>query len=264
MRVVIKGAGDIASGIALCLHRAGMQLVMTDVPEPTAIRRSVAFSPAVTNGSAMVEDVAAYLAKDAKEALEIMERGNIAILVDERAACIAQIKPDAVVDAILAKQNLGTTIEDAPIVVGVGPGFCAKKDCHAVVETQRGHDLGRIILEGTPEPNTGIPGIIGGYGLERVVRTPCAGKFEAIKQIGDRVAAGDLVAKVDGREVRCEIGGILRGILPDGIMVYDKMKCADVDPRCEVGHCYSASDKARAIGGGVLTALLMLEKQHSH
>ena len=220
MLVVIRGAGDIATGIALRLFRSGIKIVMTDLPQPTSIRRTVCFSEAIRHGSATVEDVEAVLAKDAAEAKTLAESGRVAVLADPQADCVRELKPDALVDAILAKKNLGTRITDAPVVVAVGPGFTAGADCHAAVETMRGHTLGRVLYEGSPLPNTGVPGVIAGYAAERVLRAPAAGVFE------------------------------------EGAVVFEGMKCGDVDPRGIPDNCTTASDKAIAVGGGVLEAIL--------
>ena len=186
----------------------------------------------------------------------LLAAGIVPVLVDPEGKCIRQLGPDAVVDAILAKRNLGTTMDMAPIVVAAGPGFTAGADCHAVVETMRGHYLGRVIYEGSALPNTNIPGLIGGYAGERVLRAPADGVFEGAKRIGDRVEAGDVAGYVDGAPMACTIGGVLRGLLADGVPVTKGMKSGDVDPRCEEAHCRCASDKALAVGGGVLEAIL--------
>lgn len=256
MLVLIRGAGDIATGIALRLHRAHMHIVMTELPEPTAIRRTVCFSEAVRFGSATVEGVYAKLAANVQEAREIAESGTIALLIDPAGTGALALKPDVLVDAILAKRNLGTKLTDAPVVIGIGPGFTAAVDCHAAVETMRGHYLGRVLYQGSPLPNTGTPGRIGGYMEERLLRAPCDGVFLPQKQIGERVCAGDTAATVNGEALRCTIDGILRGILPAGTVVRKGMKSGDIDPRCERAHCDCASDKALAVGGGVLEAIL--------
>ena len=256
MLVLIRGAGDIASGIALRLWRSGIRVVMTDLPHPTAIRRTASFSQAILDGKTRVEDVEAVLAKNAGEALTLLEEGRIPVLADPDCHCRAVLRPDAVVDAILAKRNLGTAITDAPVVVGVGPGFTAGVDCHAVVETMRGHTLGRVIWQGSAIPNTNIPGLIGGYAGERVLRAPADGVFRPARAIGDRVEAGDVAGYVGEAPMVCTIGGILRGLLPAGTAVFRGMKSGDVDPRCQVENCYCASDKALAVGGGVLEAIL--------
>ena len=258
MLVVIRGAGDIATGVALRLYRAGFQVVMTDLPRPTAIRRTVSFSQAVIHGNCRVEDVTARLAASPAEALQIVERGEVAVLCDPEAACVRALRPPVLVDAILAKRNLGTAITDAPAVIALGPGFTAGVDCHAVVETMRGHYLGRVIWDGPALPNTNIPGLIGGFAGERVLRAPADGVFRQLREIGDVVQAGEAAGTVEGLPVICQIGGILRGVLSDGTPVYQGMKSGDVDPRCELKHCYCASDKALAVGGGVLEAALRL------
>lgn len=258
MLVYMRGAGDIATGIALRLHRAGFDVVMADTAEPTCIRRTVAFSEAIRLGGARVEDVTARLARDAREALAIIASGEIAVMVDPQARLLATLKPDAVVDAILAKKNLGTSIDMAPTVIGVGPGFTAGVDCHAVVETKRGHYLGRVIREGSAIPNTGVPGIIGGHGAERVLRAPTAGAFEPLAQIGDAVRAGDVVGRVAGKPMLATIDGVLRGLLAPGVQTHEGMKAGDVDPRGNAEFCTTVSDKASAVGGGVLEAILGL------
>ena len=256
MLVLIRGAGDIATGIALRLYRSGLRVVMTDLPRPTAIRRTVCFSQAIVLGETTVEGVRAVRADTASQALERLAEGAVPVLPDPALTCLTSLRPDALVDAILAKKNLGTRITDAPVVVGVGPGFTAGTDCHAVVETMRGHTLGRVIYDGAALPNTNIPGLIGGYAGERVLRAPADGVFHQILNIGDEVKAGDIAGEVDGQPMRCTIGGVLRGLLADGTSVHKGMKSGDVDPRCRPEYCATASDKALAVGGGVLEAIL--------
>ncbi len=258
MLVVIRGAGDIATGIALRLWRAHIQVVMTDLERPTAIRRTVCFSQAIPDGTATVEGVTAKRAGTPAQARELLERNVIPVLVDPEGRCIPALRPDGVVDAILAKKNLGTRITDARVVIGVGPGFTAGEDCHAVVETMRGHYLGRALYEGSAQPNTGIPGLIGGFSGERVLRAPADGVFHPLRRIGDQVREGEVAASVDGQPMVCTLTGVLRGILPEGTPVHKGMKAGDIDPRCKIEHCRCASDKALAVGGGVLEALLAL------
>ncbi len=260
MLVLIRGAGDLASGIALRLHHAGMHVVMTDLPQPTAIRRTVSFARAITEGQAQVEDVTATYAPAAADVKRILAAGEIAVLADPQAAFRIEVAPDALVDAILAKRNTGTTIQDAPVVIGVGPGFTAGLDCHAVVETMRGHTLGRVYYQGTAMANTAVPGLIGGYAGERVLRAPADGVFHQLLDIGAVVQAGDVAGTVNGTPMCCTIDGVLRGILADNVSVTKGMKAGDVDPRCKVEYCYTASDKALAVGGGVLEALLHLQR----
>ena len=258
MFVVIRGAGDIATGIALRLWRAHIRVAMTEIERPTAIRRTVCFSQAIVHGETEVEAVKAKRAESPSEALSILESGCIPVLPDPEGACLAELKPDAVVDAILAKKNLGTNITDAPVVIGVGPGFTAGEDCHAVVETMRGHYLGRVIHEGPAIPNTGIPGLIGGFAGARVLRAPADGVFHQLLEIGAQVKMGEVAATVNGEPLICTLDGVLRGILADGTPVFKGMKSGDIDPRCAIEHCYCASDKALAVGGGVLEAILDL------
>lgn len=258
MLILIRGAGDIATGIALRLLRSGMQVVMTDLPRPTAIRRTVCFSPAITHGETEVEGFRALRAEDAAQARRWLAQGAVPVLPDPELRCLAELAPDAMVDAILAKRNLGTRRDHAPVVVGVGPGFTAGVDCHAVVETMRGHTLGRVIYRGSALPNTNIPGLIGGYAGERVLRAPAEGIFHQRLDIGAEVQAGDVAGEVDGQPMVCTISGIVRGLLPDGTPVHRGMKAGDVDPRCRPEYCDTASDKALAVGGGVLEAILHL------
>ena len=258
MLALIRGAGDIASGAAMRLWRCGIDVVMTDLARPTAIRRTVAFSDAIVHGETTVEGLRAVRAENAAEAKKLLREGSLPVLADPECACREELAPDALVDAILAKRNLGTKIDDAPIVVGVGPGFTAGEDCHAVVETMRGHTLGRVIYEGSALPNTNIPGLIGGYAGERVLRAPADGIFHQLLDIGAEVKAGDVAGEVNGLPMRCTIDGVVRGILPEGTPVHQGMKSGDVDPRCRPEYCTTASDKALAVGGGVLEAILHL------
>ena len=275
MFVVIKGAGDIASGIALRLYHAGINIAMTEIAAPSSVRRTVCFSQAVYEGQAQVEDVLAIRVDKARvnEAWQpsgALQRA-IAVFVDPEAAIVEQLKPDALIDAIMAKRNTGTSIKDAALVIGVGPGFSAGVDCHAVIETHRGHSLGRVITEGSALPNSGIPGEIDGFSTERLLRSPKDGVFEALKSIGDSVKQGETLALVRSKSasakeeisyIKAEIDGILRGLLPSGIEVKAGMKAGDVDPRCKREHCFTVSDKALAIGGGVLEALLRFRTQY--
>lgn len=258
MLVVIRGAGDIASGIALRLFRAGMRVVMCDLPVPTSIRRTVCFSEAIRLGETSVEGVRGVLCATPATARAAVEAGDIAVLADPEAACARELSPDVLVDAILAKRNLGTTRDMAPVVIGVGPGFTAPVDCDAAVETMRGHYLGRVYYEGSPLPNTAVPGLIGGYAGERVMRAPADGVFEPCVEIGAEVRAGDVCATVAGEPMRATIDGVVRGLLQVGVRVTAGMKSGDVDPRCRPEYIRTVSDKASAVGGGVLEAILAL------
>lgn len=253
--VIIRGAGDIATGIAHRLFRCGFGIVMLEVEEPTAIRRKVAFSEAVYEGTMTVEGVTAVLCKYVSEALEKVCHNFIAVLVDSDASSVGNIKPYVVVDAIMAKKNLGTHKNMAPIVIGVGPGFAAGVDCHAIVETKRGHYLGRVITSGKAQENTGVPGEILGYSKERVIYAPQDGVIKVFYDIGCPVKAGQILAEVDQNPVKAPIEGVVRGMIRDGMKVFKGMKIGDVDPRNQRDYCYTISDKARAIAGGVLEAI---------
>lgn len=255
MRILIKGAGDLATGIGWRLHRSGYEVWMTDLEVPTAVRRTVSFSRAVYEGEAEVEGVRARLAQTEEDGHCIAKSGDIPVFIDPKGNICRTLKPDVVVDAIIAKKNIGTKITDAPLVIGVGPGFTAGLDCHKVVETKRGHYLGRVIEQGSAIPNTGIPGEVGGYTVERIIRAGEAGVFVPKVSIGDKVEAGQIVAISGNTPVRAQITGIVRGLLQEGVRVTQGMKAGDIDARCEKAHCFTISDKARAIGGGVLEAV---------
>lgn len=256
LRVVVKGGGDLASGVAWRLWRCGFLVAVTEVERPTCIRRAVAFAEAVWAGETTVEGVKARRVSGLAGVDAAWQAGVLPVVVDPLASLVGDIAPDVVVDAILAKKNLGTRITDAPLVVALGPGFVAGADAHAVIETMRGHFLGRVIWEGEALPNTGVPGPVGGHTERRVIRAPSSGTFRAWRAIGDLVAEGEVVADVDGDPVRSRLAGVLRGILHDGIQVHQGMKVGDVDPRGVREHCFTVSDKALAIAGGVLEAVL--------
>jgi xanthine dehydrogenase accessory factor len=254
--VLIKGAGDLATGVALRLYRSGFPVVMTELAEPLTVRRGAAFGEAVFTGQQIVEGVVARLAPDAATAQQLLESGAIPVLVDPDAACRGALRPPVLLDAVMAKRNTGTTLADAPFVVSLGPGFVAGHDAHAVIETNRGHRLGRVIWQGAAEPDTGLPGEVGGKRSERVLHAPATGIVTATVEIGDMVSAGQLIARVDGHDIRAAFPGVLRGLVHPGVLVEEGMKVGDVDPRGERSHCFTASDKALAIGGGVLEAIL--------
>ena len=256
MLVVIKGAGDLASGIALRLHHSKIDVVMTDLPVPLAVRRTVAFSEAIRLGSTEVEDVKAERADNIEEVRDCLARGVIPVLADPEAEIIKIMRPEVVIDAILAKRNTGTSIDDARMVIGVGPGFTAGSDCHAVIETKRGHTLGRVIKKGSAIPNTGVPGNVGGQTIKRLLKAPVDGTFHPEKEIGDLVKEGDRVGNVDGAPVCALIDGKIRGLLQDGVPVTKGLKSGDVDPRGATVDHMTVSDKAMSIGGGVLEAIL--------
>ena len=255
--VLIKGAGEMATGVAHRLFRSGFRICLTEISEPLAVRRAVSFCEAVFEKEKEVEGVKARLVSTESEIRHAWTQGWLPLIIDPDANIRKLIKPAVVVDAILAKENLGTRISDAPLVIGLGPGFRAGEDVHVVVETNRGHNLGRIIEKGEAEPNTGVPGNIDGYTRERVLRAPAAGIFRAKKKIGDAVQAGETVAEADGVPVKARISGVLRGILRDGIRVKEQMKAGDIDPRGTRENCFTISDKSRAIAGGILEAILL-------
>ncbi len=261
--VIVKGGGDLATGIIHRLWRSGFPVIVTEIDNPTMVRRTVSFAECLYAGRFEVEGVTADCAEGAgpeeklAAARALLAEGVVPVMVDPEAAIVAPARPAVLVDAIMAKRNIGTRIDQAEVVVGVGPGFTVGIDAHAVIETARGHDIGRVILEGGAEPNTGVPGPIEGYTTERLLRSPAAGRFEPRRAIGDTVEAGEVVAAVGGQEVRAEIKGVLRGLLREGIEVTEGFKVGDVDPRAKPGHCHTISDKSRAIGGGVLEAIMM-------
>lgn len=262
--IIVRGAGDISSGIIWNLVYAGYKVICLDINEPSCIRREVSFSEAIFDGEKEINGVKCIKAKDEKDALLIVEKGYGAVLVDEKGDAIKNLKPDIVIDAILAKRNLGTTIDMAPLVVGVGPGFTAGVDCHYVVETFRSHKLGWIFDKGSALKDTGTPGLIGGFAKERVMHSPAEGYFRNKHKISDIVNKGEVLSEVeeciDGKKtgnmvpLYASLDGVLRGILRDGFYAKKGLKCADIDPRgSEVENCFIISDKARCIGGSVLT-----------
>ena len=255
--VLIRGAGEMASGVAHRLHQSHFKVCMLEIPRPIAVRREVSFCEAIYEGEKEVEGVRSKFISKPEEILSVWKDGKIPVLVDPDGEKTRRfIKPDVFLDAIMAKKNLGTHIKKAPLVIGLGPGFYAGKDVNIVIETNRGHDLGRLILKGTAEPDTGIPGNIGGYTLERVLRTMKKGIFHPQKSIGDRVSKGTVVAVVDDFPVIAKISGMVRGLIREGVQVRKVMKVGDIDPRGKRESCFTISDKARAIGGGVLEAIL--------
>lgn len=257
LRVAFRGAGEMASGVAWRLYRANIrQLFMLEVAAPLAVRRNVCFCEALHQGWQTVEGVQAVKSADIGGVQRAWDTGQIPILVDPEARLVPKLVPDVLVDATLAKRNLGTGISDAPLVIGLGPGFTAGGDVHLVIETNRGHNLGRVIAAGAAEPDTAVPGNIAGYTTERLLRAPAAGVFSALRRIGDTVKRGEVVGTVDGAAVEARLDGMLRGLIRSGTPVSAGLKLGDVDPRGEGGYCHTVSDKARAVGGAVLEAIL--------
>ncbi|HET9881208.1 MAG TPA: selenium-dependent molybdenum cofactor biosynthesis protein YqeB [Candidatus Binatia bacterium] len=254
--VLIRGGGEMATGIAHRLHRCHMRVLITEIIMPTSVRRNVAFAEAVYKGAHTVEGVEAVRAASCDEAYMAWKRNQIPVFVDPEASIREILKPVVIVDAIMAKKNGVARLTDAPVVIGVGPGFTAGFNVHAVVESNRGHHLGRVIWDGAAETDTGIPASVDGYTASRVLRAPRSGTFNALRAIGDVIATGEPVAHVNGELIKAEISGQIRGLLRNGIQVQQGSKAGDIDPRGERGYCDSISDKSRAIAGGVLEAVL--------
>ena len=262
--IVVRGGGDLATGTIYKLRKCGFPVLVLETGAPSAIRRNVAFSEAVYQGSQQVEDMTCRLANSLEQARQWLDENQLVLLVDPAGEAIARLKPMAVVDAILAKKNLGTHREMAPITVALGPGFTAGVDVDAVVETKRGHNLGRVLWQGTAAPNTGIPGVIAGYGKERVIHSPAEGILRNVCKITDTVRRGQVIAAVETAAgtvpVEATLDGLLRGLIRDGYPVTKGFKIADIDPRVEeYQNCFTISDKARCIAGGVLEAVIQLK-----
>lgn len=261
--VIVKSGGDLASGIIQKLHRVGFRVLVLETQTPTAIRRMVSFAEAIYEGKKEIEGIIAIHTKNIIEIYHAWSMDYIPVLIDPNGDYIEKFKPIAVVDAIIAKRNIGMKKDLAPITIAVGPGFTAGKDCNVVIESNRGHDLGRLIYEGEAEPNTGIPGIIAGYSVERVLYAPDEGTTELIHKIGDIVKAGDIIGYVNDKSINTKLDGVIRGLIRDGAYVTKDMKIGDVDPRLDqINNCYTISDKARAIGGGVLEAIMIEMRKH--
>ncbi|MGD9665941.1 MAG: selenium-dependent molybdenum cofactor biosynthesis protein YqeB [Synergistaceae bacterium] len=249
---VVRGGGDLATGIIYRLWRTGFRVLCLEIQKPLVVRRTVSAASAIFDGSITVDGM---LVQHINAPDEMFLNEGVSIIVDPDALSLEMIKPFLLVDSIMAKRNLGTHMKMAPLVIGIGPGFVAKEDVHYVVETKRGHYLGRLISEGSAIPDTGVPGIQMGYSIERLLRAPCEGYIEHIKEIGDHVETGDLIGKIGSEEIRAAIPGVLRGFIHPSVYVKKGMKIGDVDPRDAKEHCYSITDKALAIAGGVLEAV---------
>lgn len=267
-QIIVRGGGDIATGTIHKLHRAGYPVLVLETGFPSAIRRHVAFSEAVYDGVSEVENIRCIHVKDYAEAKNVWEQGDIPLLVDPECKILNEVRPWALVDGILAKKNLGTNRQMADKTIALGPGFCAGKDVDLVVETMRGHDLGRLIGNGYAKENTGVPGVIAGFGKERVIHSPAKGILRSINQIGDKVKKGQSIAAVVTGQgeipVEATLDGILRGLIRSGYPVTKGFKIADIDPReSELENCFTISDKARCIAGAVLEGLLYLEEKQA-
>ncbi len=261
--VVVRGGGDIASGTIQRLHRCGFRVLVLELAEPLVVRRKTAFAQAVTDGAVIVEDTRAVLIDTAEDAVGIWQRGDVPLLIDPGARSIDIIKPDVVVDATLAKRNIGTCRTMAPITIGLGPGLSAGIDVDVVVETLEGHSLGSLIFEGAARADTGVSVPIMGYAEERVLRAPCSGYIQTIAEIGDVVKKGDVIANVDAKPITAEIGGVVHGLIQEGMYVSHGLKVGDIDPRAVRSYCYTIFDKARAVAGGVLEAILLCSRRRS-
>lgn len=275
--VLVRGAGEQASGVGWALAKAGFRVLMTEVEQPLMVRWPVSFGTAVKEGQWSVEGIISRRVSSTEECQSVWENGEIPILVDPELKSLASIKPGVLVDAILAKRNLGTHRQMAPLTIGLGPGFTAGEDVHLVIETNRGHNLGRIIASGPAEPNTGIPGNVAGYSRERVIYSSQTGIFRTERKIGERVAVGDVLGTIERLGAMEEWGtlrenermspvlspleGVLRGLLQTGTRVSQAVKIGDIDPRGNVDFCWTISDKARALGAAVV--LSILEQEHN-
>lgn len=254
--VVIKGAGEMATGIAHRLYESNItNIVMTEIPEPISVRRTVAFSEVVFEGKMTVEGVEAELIQSLDDVHGLWQKKKIAIIVDPKWTIVSALQPDIVIDAIMAKKNLGTKKTEASFVIGIGPGFVAPTDVSAIIESNRGHNLGRVFYDGAAEPHTGIPGPTMGYTSERVLRSPHAGLVKHVKTIGDSVKKNEVILYVNETPVKATIDGLLRGLIRE-IRVENNEKVGDIDPRGIKEYCFTITEKARAIGGGVLEAIM--------
>ncbi len=261
MCIIIRGGGDLATGVAHRLHRSGFKVLILEVAQPLVVRRSVAFAQAVIDGRMIVEEITAVHAHSIPEIHGAWQRGEIPVYVDPAAAVLKDIKADAVVDATLAKRDTGMRMDMAPLTIALGPGFEAGKQVHVVIETMRGHNLGRLFFKGCALPDTGKPDPVMGYGAERVLRSPQAGSIRHVLDIGAPVKKDDIICYVNEAPVRAVFEGVVRGLIMNGREVPKGLKIGDVDPRPVREHCYTISDKARALGGSVLEAILYWNNQ---
>lgn len=255
-RVILRGGGDLATGVAARLHRAGFSLIVTEIERPLAVRRLVALAEAIYRGRVTIEDFTGQRIDEVGEAEAVWHKGDIPVLIDPGAKCRVRLNPLALVDATMRKRAPEIGREAAPLVIGLGPGFSAGKDCHAVVETNRGHHLGRVFWSGSAQADTGKPGVVHGYDVDRVLRAPVSGQVQAEVELGSVVEAGQPVVAVGGELVEAPFRGAVRGLVHDGLEVKQGMKIGDLDPRADPSYCFEISDKALAVGGAVLEALL--------
>ena len=256
MLVLIRGGGDLASGVAVRLHRSGFQVLITELEEPFVIRRTVSFADAVYERMTLVEDIVGERIDNISEAKDVIKSGRIPVLVDPELRCLNSLNPEVVVDARMLKKPPGRGKEIASLVIGLGPGFIADDNCHAVIETDRGHQLGRVIWKGEAKPNTGVPGEVMGYKEERVLRSPEEGIIHTMVKIGNLVEEGKIIGEVGGNAILAPFAGLIRGLLREGTQVSQGMKVGDIDPRQDPTLYTKVSDKSLAVGGGVLEAIL--------
>lgn len=262
-RVLIRGAGDLASGIAHRLHRSGFRVCLLDTENPLAVRRMVSFSEAVYDGEKTIEGITAARVSKPEDIISIWDKGQIPLVIDPDNETRHILNPHVSIDAILAKRNTGSDKSDAPLVIGMGPGFYAGTDVDVVIETNRGHNLGRLIFDGPAEPDTGVPGTICGFNIERVLRAPGDGMFKSSKDIGEQVYKGEQIAQVADMPIHSNIDGIIRGMLRNNTRVNAGVKVGDVDPRGDKSLCPTISDKARSLGGAVIEAILYKLPEYS-
>jgi xanthine dehydrogenase accessory factor len=256
VRILVRGGGDLATGVACRLFRAGFPVLVTELPTPSLVRRSVSFGEAVYNGQITVEDLTARLVEDVYQADLAIRADQIPVVIDPDGHMIDHYLPTVLVDARMLKFNPDTNLTDAPFVIGLGPGYTTGKDCHVVVETNRGHDLGRVIWAGTAEPDTGEPGVVDGHGQSRVLRAPISGYVKPLAAIGDTLEVGQSIATIGEHTLTAPFKGVLRGLIHERVPVEPGMKIGDLDPRTRRENCFTISDKSLAIGGGVLEAVL--------
>jgi len=254
--VVIRGGGDLATGVAVRLHRAGFPVVVLEMEKPLAVRRLVAMAEAIYAGQVIVEGIEARRAASADAVPSLLQAGVLPVLVDPQAASIAILRPAAIVDGRMRKAPSELPLDAARLIIGLGPGFEAGVDCHAVIETRRGHHLGRILWQGSASADTKVPEAVEGYAVDRVLRAPRSGTMHGLLPIGSLVRQGDAVLAINGRQVFAPFDGALRGLLHDGLLVERGMKVGDLDPRREARFCTEVSDKALAVGGAALEAIL--------
>jgi xanthine dehydrogenase accessory factor len=264
LTVVIRGGGDLASGVAHRLHRCGVRVLILEVKEPLVVRRTVSFAQAVIDGSCELEGVRAVRVNEVNDIADVWRQQAIPVLVDPDMHCLPAVAPDGLVDATLAKRDTGIRVGMAPITIALGPGFEAGVHADVVIETNRGHYLGRLIFQGFAETDTGTPAPVKGFGRERVLRSSCEGVVTHVRDIGDTVKTGDVICRVGGEEIKAPFDGVIRGLIMQGRNVLPGLKIGDVDPRPVHDYCYTISDKARSLGGSVLEALLYLHKGSEH